>query len=57
MGPRHAKVCLLAYADSENPDQPARLRSPIRAFTVGLHNYCIQKNVSMESKRPDETLS
>ena len=30
-GPRHVKTCLLAYAESEDPDQPAHPRSLIRA--------------------------
>ena len=34
VGPRHAKKCLRAYADSEGPDKTARMRSLIRAFTV-----------------------
>ena len=33
-GPRHAKMCLRAFAYSEGPDQPAHPRSLIRAFTV-----------------------
>ena len=33
-GPRLAKTCLRAYADSEGRDQPAHLRSLIPAFTV-----------------------
>ena len=34
IGPRHAKTCPRAYADIEGPDQPAHLRSLIRAFAV-----------------------
>ena len=33
-GPRHAKACLRAYANSEGPDQPAHPHSLIRAFAV-----------------------
>ena len=33
-GPRIAKTCFWAYADSEGPDQPAPLHSLFRAFTV-----------------------
>ena len=33
-GPRHAKMCLWAYADWEGPDQTAHLRSLICAFPV-----------------------
>ena len=33
-GPRHAKTCLRAYADSEGPDQTAHPRSMLRAFAV-----------------------
>ena len=33
-GLRHAKICPWAYVDSEGPDQPAHLRSLIRALAV-----------------------
>ena len=36
---RLAKMCILAYADSEGPDQPAHPRSLIRAFPVRLQNH------------------
>ena len=32
--PCHTKTCLRAYAESEDPDQPAHPRSLIRAFIV-----------------------
>ena len=41
----HAKTCLLAYAGSEGPDQPAHPRSLIRAFAVRKQNHWIQQNV------------
>ena len=55
-GPRHAKTCLSAYADSEGPDQPAHPHILIRAFAVRKQNHWILKNISMENKCPDETL-
>ena len=51
-----AKTCILAYADSEGPDQTAHPRSLIWAFAVRKHNPWMLKNVSMETKYPDETL-
>ena len=62
---RHANVFLfyffilfffLAYANSEGPDQPANLRSLIRAFTVRQQNDRSLPNVLMESEGPDDTL-
>ena len=55
-GPRHAKTCLQAYADSEDPDQPAHARSLIRIFTVRWQNHWIIQNVWMNGKDPDDTL-
>ena len=55
-GLRHAKKCLRACSESKDPDQTAHLRSLIRAFAVRKQNLWILKNVSMESKCPDETL-
>ena len=34
LGLCHAKTCLLAYTDSEDPDEPAYVRRLIKAFTV-----------------------
>ena len=50
-GPRHAKTCLRAYADSEGPDNPSHPHGLIRAFAV----RCQNQNVSMESKCPEDT--
>ena len=49
-GPRHAKTCLWVYADSEGPDQPAHLRSLIRAFTVRKQNHWILQNGEHKSE-------
>ena len=49
-GLRHAKTCLRANADTKGPDQPAHLRSLIRALTARWHNNWILQNVWMESK-------
>ena len=43
--PRHTKTCVRAYADSEDPDQPAQPRSLIRDFTVPLQDHWILQNV------------
>ena len=56
IGQHHAKTCLLAYADSEGPDQPAHPCSPSRVFTVCLQNHSMLQNVSMESKGQDDAL-
>ena len=45
-----------AYADSEDPDQPAHPRSLVRAFTVRQQNHWILQNVWMESEGPGGTL-
>ena len=37
-GPAAEKRDLRTYANSENPDQPAHLRSLVRIFAVRLHN-------------------
>ena len=42
---RHAKLCLLAYADNEGQDQSAHPCILIRAFTARSHNYWILQNV------------
>ena len=55
-GSRYEKTCLVAYVDSEGPDQPAHSRSLIRAFTVRYHNHWILQNVRIDSKSPDGTL-
>ena len=34
-GPRHAKTCLMPYANNKGADQPAHLRSLISTFVVG----------------------
>ena len=39
--PRHAKMSLRAYANSEGPDQPAHPRSLIRAFATRKQNHWI----------------
>ena len=39
IGLLHAKMYLRAYANSEDPNQPARQRSLIRAFFVRLQNH------------------
>ena len=46
---------LRTYADSDGPDQPAHPRSLIRALAVRKQHHWILKNVSVESKCPDET--
>ena len=38
-GPRYAKTCLRAYADSESPDQIAHPRSLIRALAAHKQNH------------------
>ena len=42
---RHAKTCLLAYTDSDGPDQPAHPRSLIRVFNVCFQNRKTLQNV------------
>ena len=39
--PHHVKCALKAYADNEDPDQTAHMRSLIRAFAVRLQNNWI----------------
>ena len=55
-GSRQANMCLQAIADSEGPDQTARMRSLIRAFTVCEQNHWLLQNVWMDSKGSDDTL-
>ena len=55
-GPRHAKICLRAYAASEGPDQPSHPCSLIKVFTIRYQNHLILQNVLIESKGPDDTL-
>ena len=49
---RTMRKCVRAYADSEGPDQTARMM----ACAVRKQNHLIQWNVSMKSKCPDVTL-
>ena len=46
----------LGIRDSKGPDQLAHLLSLIKAFAIHKQNNWILKNVTMESKCPDETL-
>ena len=39
---------------SEGPDQPEHQRSLSMAFTVRKQNHWIPRNISMESKGPDD---
>ena len=45
---RHVKTCLHAYADSENPYQPAYLHSQSLAFNVCLRNHCMLLNTILD---------
>ena len=56
LGPCHTKTCLPAYANSQGPDQPAHLRSLIKAFIVRGQNHWILQNVWIESKGPNDIL-
>ena len=47
------ETCLWAYTDREGPDQTAHPRSLIKALAVHKEKHLILKNVSMESKCPD----
>ena len=38
VGSCHAKICLQAYDESDDPDQPMHPLSLIRAFTVHSQN-------------------
>ena len=50
------KCALGTYAGSEDPDQPARLRSLIRVFTPRLRNHWILLNISLFNKDPYQVL-
>ena len=53
--PRHAKMYLLAYADSDGIYQLALPRNMIRAFAVHNQSHWKLNNVSNECNGPDET--
>ena len=55
-GPHHAKTCLLAYADSEDPDQTAHPRSLISGPSLSANRIIGYKMYKMENKGPDDTL-
>ena len=44
--PCHMKMCLQAYVDSKDPDQPTHPCSLIGAFAVPQQNHWILQNVS-----------
>ena len=56
MSPTERAGAVGLCTESEGPDQTARMRSLIRAFTIRKPNNWILQNVRMESKGPDDTL-